>query len=136
MLEPMSAANLGTMTPALKSALSKLALDKIDGYEPELVRDGRQCWLGFKRVPGRIIEEGLRYCAITLTSNDGAERYAISDIGRAILRRPELAQEVLTALVDRSSSFTVKGDRIVRLDPAPQSRNLQTGAPPCPCPGN
>lgn len=110
------------MTPALKSALIKLALPELDGYEPELVRDGRQCWLGLERVPGRIIEEGLSYCAISLTSSDGAERYAISDIGQSILRRPELAEEVKSALMTGTGSFTVRGDRIVPVDdPAPRS---------------
>lgn len=108
------------LTPALKSALAKLALPEIDGYEPELVREGRRCWLGIERVPSRIVDEGLRYCAITLTSNDGTERYAISDIGRAILRRPELADEILTALMDRSGNFTVREDRIVNLEDPPR----------------
>lgn len=111
------------MTPALRKLLTALSGPLDDGYESEVVRDGRQCWLGIERVPGRVLDEAIRCSALERVSGDDkVERYVINGIGRAVLRRPELAGEILAAVLS-GRQFTVRDDRVADLDaPLPQRR--------------
>lgn len=87
-----------------------------DGYESEVVREGRQCWLGSERVSGRVLEEAIRSSAVNNVSDSNViERYVINEIGQAVLRRPELAEEVMVAILS-GRQFTVRDDRIIDME--------------------
>jgi hypothetical protein len=91
-----------------------------DDYEAEVVRERRQCWRGAARVANRILEEAVRCSALDSVGDEGGiERYVINGIGRAVLRRPELAEEIMAAAL-AGRQFTVRDDRVADLqDPSP-----------------
>ena len=91
-----------------------------DDYEAEVVRERRQCWRGAERVRNRVLDEAIRCSAVDSVGEEGGiERYVINGIGRAVLRRPELAEEVLAAAL-AGRRFTVRDDRVADLpDPCP-----------------
>lgn len=87
-----------------------------DGYESEVVREGRQCWLGSRRISSRILDEAIICSAVDdISDSKTVKRYVLSEIGRAVLRRPELAEEVTAAILSRQQ-FTVHDDRIVGIE--------------------
>jgi hypothetical protein len=76
------------------------ALDAEDYDEAELVVDGRSTWLGYEKVPRRVVIELLEVVAIRDISDGGKlQRYVISGTGRAILEDPETAFRVMSALM-------------------------------------
>lgn len=110
--------------PSTKMLKLLAALDGAgdDDYEAEVVREGRQCWRGAERVPNRAIDEAIRCSAVDSVGDEGGiERYVINGVGRAVLRRPELAEEILAA-IGSGRQFTVKEDRVADMaDPSPPS---------------
>ena len=105
--------------PAFLSVLRQMRLtDAQRRYEDaELVGEGRSFWLAYRRVSRSTVNQLLRLVAISDCSDAGGaalERYKINEVGRAIVRRPEIIAEIETAL-RTGGAFTVRDNRIVSL---------------------
>jgi hypothetical protein len=103
--------------PAYKQILHEMAraeaADELD--DAELVCEGLLCFLGERRVSLRSVKKLLQLVAIREDSySESVHRYTLNDVGRALVRRPELEGEVREALL-RGVNFTVKDDRLVEL---------------------
>lgn len=82
-------------------------------FEPEITVDGGTVWLGCERIRRSTLDQLLRVAAIKQTvSGHGCERWVANDTGAAILRRPELADEVFIAL-HGCEPFTIRDDHVV-----------------------
>jgi hypothetical protein len=95
------------LTKEALACLTEMAASENVGEheEAEIVRDGRTCWLGDRRIAQKTLTELLYYVAVSNRS-DGlrCEHYGINSIGRKILENPELADEI------RSRLFAPKAD--------------------------
>lgn len=102
------------------AALRRMQSEETEGNweDGEIVRDGRAVYLGIDRLPGAVLRELLDAVAVSERSEPGGmERFGINGVGKAILRRPELADEVAVALL-RGGAFTVgEDDTLVDLAP-------------------
>jgi hypothetical protein len=102
------------MTPrALEVLKLMIELEEL-GHEPDLVREDRAVWLGGERLANRTLDSLIMHVAVASSSDEGAsvERFEVNSTGRAIARRPELADEVLAAVMGRKP-FTIREDRVV-----------------------
>jgi hypothetical protein len=78
----------------------------------ELACEGIQCYLGTVRVHSSTVKQLVRCMAIRrLMPDEGLAYYVISNTGRSILRRPELASEVIAAML-AGRRFNIRDDRI------------------------
>lgn len=106
------------MSPAARRILDELAADE----HCDLIRDGIHAYCGQRPVASRVVSE-LVWCSavspVVPSGGPGATYYAITNLGRAYRRRPELADEYRLAVMSGNGSFTIKDDRIVPLDPEP-----------------
>lgn len=95
---------------AQKTLVEMAALE--DDENGELVCEGRTCYLGYRRV-GRAVADDLLRCAAIKTdqTSENVYRYIIIETGKAIVRRPELADEVVRA-VFAGKPFDIVNDRI------------------------
>lgn len=101
--------------------MSVLALmcDHKDDPEGEIVCDGLACWLGDRQISRSTVAVLLHHLAIKDVSDvKGIDRYAINETGEAIVRRPQLAYEILEA-VKVGRAFTTVDDRVQFLEPTP-----------------
>jgi hypothetical protein len=103
------------MPRALEVLKLMIELEEL-GHEPDLVREGRAVWLGCERLSNRTLDSLIMHVALASTSDEGSsvERYEVNSTGRAIARRPELADEVLGAVMAHRA-FTIREDRVVYL---------------------
>jgi len=102
------------MPRALEVLKVMIELDEA-GHEPDLVREGRAVWLGCERLANRTLDSLIMHVAVSETDgSDLVKRYEVNSTGRAIARRPELADEVLAAIMGRKA-FTIREDRVVYL---------------------
>lgn len=105
------------LTKALATILREMrdAEDRGDSDAAELVC-GSECWLGDRRVHRGSVDRLLTLTAISDRSDEGAalERYCINEMGRAILRRPDIIQEY-TAALRAGGSYTIRDDRLVMI---------------------
>ncbi len=87
-----------------------------DDFEIDLVSEGRSVWMGMQRLRWSTVEGLHRCCAISDTNEGGGpvRRWQINSTGRAIARRPALADEVMVA-IHSGQAFTIKDDRVVPL---------------------
>lgn len=98
-----------TLTPAMKRLLvaMRTAEEANDLEDAEIVCDGIECWLGDVRTSRATVN---RLLCLTLVSESswggGTDVFTINDAGRAVLKRPELADELATALAS-GRPFTV-----------------------------
>ena len=83
-------------------------------FELEIVRDGNAWWLGCDRLRASTVDELHRCVAISSTGESGMEHFVINGTGRAIARRPALAEEVARA-VFAGKPFTIRDDRVALL---------------------
>jgi hypothetical protein len=81
----------------------------------QLVREGRQCWLGEKRTTSKVVNELLMLCLVSSQSEQGSplERYSINEDGRKAALNPGHAPPaILDALkaraVERLKKFAVR----------------------------
>jgi hypothetical protein len=103
------------LTPAALEILGLLAKHE-HTEEGEIVCDRLNCYLGYRRVHWKTINKLSDCSAITNSAhNNDAKRYVITEIGHAILRRPELAEEVYLAYL-RKKNFTIRNDRVVLME--------------------
>jgi len=108
MIEPTS-----TSASLTKRDLEVLHLLR-DGVT-EAVLEGGTAWVGYDhKTSPRTIHRLLRYMALSNVSDDdrGLQRYVINGTGRAYLQRPELADEVLAAVL-AGQPFTLQGGQVV-----------------------
>lgn len=83
--------------------------------EEEFVAEGIQCWVGEVQVSRGSLRQLLRCLALKdVSDQSGIERYVISDIGRSIVERPDLAEEVATAVL-LGRPFTVSNGAVLEL---------------------
>jgi hypothetical protein len=106
------------LTKALDTILREMiaAEDREDFEEAEIVCDGGLCYVGDRRIHKGSVYRLLQLMAIKdVSDTKGCERYRVNDMGRSIVRRPAIIQELARALIDKKS-YTIKDDRIVMLD--------------------
>lgn len=101
------------LSSAALSTLREMAeLEDDENGDGELVCEGNVCYIGPRRVARRTADELLRCAAIrTDLSSDGVYRYVVNATGKAIVRRPELADEVFAAVL-RGRPFDIVDDHI------------------------
>lgn len=106
----------GTLTPAMHLALTEL--DKAECEErfddAEIVCDGIECWLGYRRVSYRTVKALLKLMALSFDESGGAQHYTLNDTGRAIQGRPALAKEIYAAVL-KGRPFTLANGKIKHL---------------------
>ena len=101
-----------------KRALDVLTILSAAGEEADLdeavdlVSEGRVVWLGNSQLRWSTLWQLLECVAITETSDEGGSvrRYNINTVGRAIVRRPELADEVKLIVRAGRGAFTIGTD--------------------------
>lgn len=83
----------------------------------DLVCEGRTCYFGCDLVRYSTLDELLRCTAVSISWGEIGRycAFQINDTGRAISRRPELADEVARMLASGGGAFTIKNDALVRL---------------------
>jgi len=92
-------------------------VDPMEDYlRDEIVCDGLTCYLGDEPISWRTVKALLEVVAISdrSISGDSGRIFRLNGIGRAITRRPELADEVARCLME-GVSVTIRNDRLVRL---------------------
>jgi len=104
------------MNPGARRVLEDLAANE----DCDLVQEGRHVYCGNRRTTGRVVNELLGIMAISILSKDGSRAaftiYGINDIGRAVLRRPELEAELMKEIYSKKRRpFQVVNDRIQHL---------------------
>lgn len=102
------------MSPAARRILEELAADE----HRDLIRDGIHAYCGPRPVASRTVSE-LVWCSavqpVVPSDGPGARYYAITEMGRAFLRRPELEEEYRVAVMCGKGPFTIEDDRIAPL---------------------
>ncbi len=100
------------MSPAAMRVL-RLMLANKDNEDGELVREGREVWLGYERVGSMVINQLLQLCAIADVSDEGKglERYVINSTGEALVVNPLLESALVQAL-HLGRSFTIIDGKI------------------------
>jgi len=102
------------MTPGAMRVLRELAEDE----HRDLVREGIVAYCGPRRTKASVVTELIGCMAIKPAwpqEGPGARYYVINETGRAILRRPELEQELQLAVMGHDGPFQIVNDRIVKL---------------------
>jgi hypothetical protein len=99
------------MTPGAKRVLQELAADE----ECDLIQEGNVVYCGNRQTTSRVVNELLSMMAVSILYRDGFRtpitNFGISDIGRSILRRPELEHE-LYASIRTGKPIRIVNDRI------------------------
>lgn len=101
------------MTPGAKRVLEDLAKDD----DCDLIQEGRHVYCGNRPTTPRVINELLSMMAVSILYTDGFKtkvtNYGINGTGRAILRRPELEDEIQRQIFSRDHRpFQIVNDRI------------------------
>lgn len=101
------------MTPGARRVLQ----DMIEDDECDLVVSGRLSYCGYRATTRRVVNELLGFMAISVSwqETESSIYYCVNDTGRAIIRRPDLANEVKAAVLGGKGAFTIKNDKIVYL---------------------
>jgi hypothetical protein len=100
------------MTPGAKHILQELAAS----HHCDLIREGLDAYCGLRRIASRTVTDLVWSAAIREIApsiGPGAKYYAITEMGRRYLRRPELEQEYFDAIRLRKGKFTIRNDHIV-----------------------
>lgn len=101
------------MTPAAVRILK----DMIEDENCDLVQEGRRAFCGNRQTMVAVINELLRGMAISLEyESDGYRVFSLNETGRAIYRRPELADEIFDHVMNHKGPFQIVGGKIVLLD--------------------
>lgn len=80
----------------------------------ELVAEGLVVWIGEERFSARTrlaLLEAMAISDVSHTSDRSFRRYIVNSTGRAILERPELADEIKIALA-KGEPFTIRDNRV------------------------
>lgn len=93
----------------------------------ELVRDGRQSYLGDCRVPSTVVDKLLRLMAIRdVSDSKGLERYVINSVGKAIINDPGIVGE-LVRFIAAGRPFTVREGKLELMDQSKTDNDLHQG---------
>lgn len=85
--------------------------------DEEFVAEGIHCWVGDVQVSRATLRQLLRCLALKdVSDQSGIERYVVNDIGKAILERPALAEEVAVKAL-AGQGFTVIDGSVVDMSP-------------------
>lgn len=108
------------LTKACGEVLSEMvtaeARDDLDAAE--LVCEGAWCWLGERRVHRMTERRLLQIMALRDCTDDPQQkvrRYTINEMGRAVLRRPAVIQDLVRVLIV-GGAWKLNGDQIEMLD--------------------
>lgn len=97
------------MTPSALKVLQEMAKNP----NLDLTQDGIQVWLGTRRRVSYRTYKFIRDCAAVDCDDSGGSNYCvINSTGKAIVRRPELADEIINRFYT-AKPFTIKGDKIM-----------------------
>ena len=97
-----------------------------DWESAEVVRDGRQAWLGNSRIASGTLDALITFCSVSLEESGGIERYAINATGIAIANDPKVAGDILArVLAGRPTEIGADG----------QVRDMEGHPAPYPAPG-
>lgn len=98
------------MTPGALRVLKEL----IEDEDADVAAEGGVVFCGNRQTTARVLYELLRMTAVSVSWRDGDKftYYHINDTGRALVRRPELEQEIYDALRG-GQAFTLRDDRVV-----------------------
>lgn len=100
------------MRPSTLRVLKLMAENK-DTDDGELVQETRQTWIGNEQVGGAIVNELLRLVAIKdVSGSETFHRYVINSTGEALLRRPQLEQELQQVLLT-GRPFRIYNDKVL-----------------------
>ena len=106
------------MTPGAKRVLEDLVADE----DCDLAQEGLAVYCGTRRTNVRVLKELLELVAVSITfgsgngllKEKGPTYFGINDTGRALLRRPELEDELRRALyATPRRPFSIRNDRII-----------------------
>lgn len=101
------------MRPAAMRCLRELAADE----ECDIIRERGTVFCGDTRIASRTLDELLCATAVSrINASHGIELFVLNSTGRAILRRPELADEITAAILSNQGPFTIRDDRVCPLD--------------------
>lgn len=98
------------MTPAALRVLKHLA----DNPSEDIICSGIICYCGIDQISRRTVTQLLRIVAISKEDWAKEEYYSINGTGHALLRRPELENEIKATLLT-GGSFTFVDDKLVRM---------------------
>ena len=90
----------------LSKAAKQILIDMLDAEtrddleDAEIVCEGRECWLGLRRVSKACVNELLRLCLLHDDSEQGkgVERYTLNSEGRAIVLDEKYTPLIVRAL--------------------------------------
>ena|SRR5271165_2240128 len=105
------------MKPSARKCLQAMAhQESLENWaDAELVCKGTVCYLKSKRIYWHTVKEMLQLLTISSRGSEGnIQRYMLNSVGRSILRRPELEQEVKDAQA-KGGSWTIQFDKVARL---------------------
>lgn len=82
----------------------------------DVIAEGITAYSNYRRISRRTLIALLRCGAISVDNNSGAERFAITSIGRAACVRPEILAEASAAFYSRKNFDVV--DNHIRFEDA------------------
>ncbi len=107
------------VTPAENRTLCELIEIAAADGDAEIVCEGRECWVGSRRISKRTVNGLLRLMAISRSSyggDDAMELYTINLTGRSLIARPAFEAELLAAIAKRKP-FMVTEDHKIKVMP-------------------
>lgn len=112
-MSPKAFKVLQQLSAAEKAAQAGGDADPSDIDETEIAVCGRTAMIGTQRIPKKVVDELLWAMAIKGDEIGDTTYYHINCTGEAILRRPELEAEILTAVLKGRGAWQIVDDRIV-----------------------
>lgn len=100
---------------AIRLLQDMAAVTLADEEDGTLLVDGIIVYFHHRRVHRKTFNKLIQATAIS-PLYDGSMYFGLNDTGRAIARRPELADEVYAAILAGKGAFSIVDDRVVRLD--------------------
>lgn len=87
-----------------------------DHEEAEIVVDGKQCWLGNRRIAHVSVMRMLHTMTISEHSDNGSgvQRYRINSLGQTYLRNPGILQDIVRMQI-KGGSWHIVDDKLVEL---------------------
>jgi hypothetical protein len=113
---PQKLQRVSGLTTAMRHLLDELLVAEREGRleEAEVVCEGVECWVGYRRVSRNTINALLRLLALSQDRLGGAEHYSLNCIGRELSAQPALAEKVRLAIL-HGKPFAVQNGRIIEM---------------------
>lgn len=108
---------MSVLSPAAVKLLQDMAAapEASDDDDGNLLVDGIMVYFGTRRVHRITFNKLIRATAVSPLYENGPY-YQINATGRAIARRPDLADEVYGAIMSGQGAFSIVDDKLVVLD--------------------